>query len=57
MQIQSFEINVSQPILDDLQKRLARTRWTVLARGGHFAAMEFPELMAQDIRELFRLLR
>ena len=28
MQVQSFQINVPQAVLDDLQKRLARTRWT-----------------------------
>jgi pimeloyl-ACP methyl ester carboxylesterase len=28
-------------------------RWTVLAHGGHFVAMEFPELMAEDIRAFF----
>jgi pimeloyl-ACP methyl ester carboxylesterase len=28
MQIQPFQINVPQAVLDDLQKRLARTRWT-----------------------------
>lgn len=32
-------------------------RWTVLEHGGHFAAMEFPELMARDIRTFFRPLR
>lgn len=32
-------------------------RWTVLERGGHFAAMEAPELMAREIREFFRPLR
>lgn len=25
-----------------------------MPRGGHFAAMEEPELLAQDIREFFR---
>lgn len=33
------------------------TRWTAMPRGGHFAAMEQPELLAQDIREFFRPLR
>jgi pimeloyl-ACP methyl ester carboxylesterase len=28
-------------------------RWTILAHGGHFVAMEFSELMAQDIRAFF----
>lgn len=32
-------------------------RWTVLAHGGHFAAMEFPELMAEDMRAFFRTYR
>jgi pimeloyl-ACP methyl ester carboxylesterase len=32
-------------------------RWTELPRGGHFAAMEQPELLARDIREFFRPLR
>jgi hypothetical protein len=27
MAIQPFQVNVPQTILDDLQKRLARTRW------------------------------
>lgn len=29
-------------------------RWTVMPQGGHFAAMEEPELLAGDIREFFR---
>ena len=32
-------------------------RWTVMPAGGHFAAMEEPELLARDIREFFRPLR
>jgi pimeloyl-ACP methyl ester carboxylesterase len=32
-------------------------RWTVLAHGGHFVAMEFPELMAEDIRAFFKELK
>ena len=28
-------------------------RWTELSRGGHFVALEFPELIAQDIRMFF----
>lgn len=31
--------------------------WTELSRGGHFAAMEQPQLLANDIREFFRPLR
>ncbi|WP_425146790.1 epoxide hydrolase family protein [Deinococcus sp.] len=32
-------------------------RWTPMPRGGHFAAMEEPELLAADIRAAFRPLR
>jgi pimeloyl-ACP methyl ester carboxylesterase len=32
-------------------------RWTDLERGGHFAAMEQPALLAEDIRAFFRPLR
>jgi pimeloyl-ACP methyl ester carboxylesterase len=32
-------------------------RWTVAPRGGHFAALEEPELLANDIRAFFRPLR
>lgn len=33
------------------------TQWSVHDRGGHFAAMEEPELLVGDIREFFRPLR
>jgi pimeloyl-ACP methyl ester carboxylesterase len=32
-------------------------RWTEMPRGGHFAAMEQPGLLVQDIREFFRPIR
>jgi pimeloyl-ACP methyl ester carboxylesterase len=32
-------------------------RWTDFDRGGHFAAMETPDLLVRDIREFFRGLR
>jgi pimeloyl-ACP methyl ester carboxylesterase len=32
-------------------------RWTAMPRGGHFAALEQPELLAHDIREFLRSLR
>ncbi len=32
-------------------------RWTEMPRGGHFAAWEEPELLAEDIRAFFRPLR
>ncbi|MGW4094322.1 alpha/beta fold hydrolase [Nocardia sp. NPDC004750] len=32
-------------------------RWTEFDRGGHFAAMEAPDLLIADVREFFRTLR
>jgi len=32
-------------------------RWTLMPRGGHFAAMEEPELLLEDVREFFATLR
>jgi pimeloyl-ACP methyl ester carboxylesterase len=32
-------------------------RWTEMPRGGHFAAMEEPDLLAQDLRSMFGPLR
>ncbi len=32
-------------------------RWNVIERGGHFAPMEQPELLVDDIRAFFRTLR
>jgi pimeloyl-ACP methyl ester carboxylesterase len=33
------------------------TRWTSMPRGGHFAALEEPELLAEELRAFFRPLR
>jgi microsomal epoxide hydrolase len=32
-------------------------RWTEMKKGGHFAAMEQPEALAEEIRQFFRPLR
>ena len=40
-----------------LEKRYNVTQWTEMPRGGHFAAMEEPELLVEDIRKFFRELR
>jgi pimeloyl-ACP methyl ester carboxylesterase len=40
-----------------LEPRFNLTRWTTMPRGGHFAAMEQPELLVNDVRAFFRGLR
>jgi pimeloyl-ACP methyl ester carboxylesterase len=40
-----------------LEARYNITRWTPMAKGGHFAAMEQPRLLVEDIRAFFRTVR
>jgi epoxide hydrolase len=40
-----------------LEARYNITRWTELPKGGHFAAMEQPQLLVDDIRAFFRTIR
>ena len=40
-----------------LETRYNLTRYTVMPRGGHFAALEEPQLLVEDIRTFFRDLR
>ncbi len=35
------------------ERSLNVRRWTEMPRGGHFAAMEVPDLLAEDIRTFF----
>ncbi|HKQ00216.1 MAG TPA: epoxide hydrolase [Actinomycetes bacterium] len=47
---------------DDLVRRLVDPdgkigHWSEFGRGGHFAAMEAPDLLVQDVRAFFRTLR
>ena len=37
--------------------RFNLVRWTEMPRGGHFAALEQPDLLVTDIREFFRGIR
>ena len=39
------------------ENRMNITRWTEMPRGGHFAALEQPELLLEDVRAFFRDLR
>ena len=42
-----------RPPRDYAEKAYNIKRWTELPRGGHFAAMEEPALLAGDIRAFF----
>jgi len=40
-----------------VERHLHIERWTEMPRGGHFAALEEPELLAEDLRAFYRPLR
>jgi epoxide hydrolase len=40
-----------------VERRYNVTHWADMPRGGHFAAMEQPELFVEDVRNFFRTLR
>ncbi|GAA2302882.1 epoxide hydrolase [Glycomyces scopariae] len=48
----------TDPAIRSLMERRHRiVHWSEFDRGGHFAAMEAPDLLVQDLREFFRPLR
>jgi microsomal epoxide hydrolase len=52
-----FPKDVSHPPREWAERFFRVERWTQMPRGGHFAALEEPELLAEDIRAFFRPLR
>jgi len=52
-----FPKDISQPPRERAERFFNVQRWTEMPRGGHFAAMEEPELLAEDLRTWFRSFR
>jgi microsomal epoxide hydrolase len=52
-----FPHDVGVPIRRMAERNHNIVRWTEVERGGHFAAMEVPELMVRELRETFLSLR
>lgn len=52
-----FPKDLSQPPREWAERFYNVQRWTKMTKGGHFAALEEPEALAQDMREFFRPLR
>jgi pimeloyl-ACP methyl ester carboxylesterase len=52
-----FPLEMPSPPAEWVARGYNLQRWTIMPRGGHFAAMEEPELLAEDIRAFFRPLR
>ena len=49
--------NISSPPREWAERFFNVQRWTEMPRGGHFAALEEPKRLAEDIREFFQPLR
>ena len=52
-----FPKEISRPPREWAERFFNLRQWSEMPRGGHFAAFEQPELLAQDIRAFFRPLR
>jgi microsomal epoxide hydrolase len=52
-----FPKEISLPPREWAERSLRVQRWTQMPRGGHFAALEEPELLVEDLRAFFRPLR
>ncbi len=52
-----FPKDLSHPPREWAQRFFDVQRWTEMPEGGHFAALETPELLVNEIREFFRPLR
>jgi pimeloyl-ACP methyl ester carboxylesterase len=52
-----FPKEISTPPRRWVEARYNLVRWTPMPRGGHFAALEQPDLLVNDVREFFRGLR
>lgn len=52
-----FPKDISHPPREWAERFFNVQRWTAMPRGGHFAAMEEPAMLAEDIRAWFRQFR
>ena len=53
----AFPHEILRPPREAAERQFPIARWTEMPRGGHFAAWEQPELLAEDIRAFFRAFR
>jgi pimeloyl-ACP methyl ester carboxylesterase len=52
-----FPKDLSHPPREWAERFFNVQRWTEFPKGGHFAALEQPRALVEDIREFFRPLR
>ena len=52
-----FPQEIAKPPREWAERSYDVRRWTEMPRGGHFAALEEPDLLAEEVRAFFRPLR
>jgi pimeloyl-ACP methyl ester carboxylesterase len=57
MAVAAFPMEILRPPKEWAARMFNLKRWTSMPQGGHFAALEEPELIVEDIRAFFRDLR
>lgn len=55
--VASFPAELARPPREWAERAYNVTHWTKMPSGGHFAAMEKPQLLVEDIRKFFRTVR
>lgn len=55
--VSRFPKDAPMPPREWVERAYDVVRWTEMPRGGHFAALEEPDLLAKDVREAFRSFR
>jgi microsomal epoxide hydrolase len=55
--IAAFPAEISVPSRELAERSYNVQQWTVMPAGGHFAALEEPDRLVEDIRSFFRPLR
>jgi pimeloyl-ACP methyl ester carboxylesterase len=52
-----FPKEVMRPPRSAVERKYQLTHWSEMERGGHFPALEAPEVLVRDLRDFFRTLR
>ena len=55
--IAAFPAEISVPLREWVERSYNVQQWTVMPSGGHFAALEEPDRLVDDVRDFFRPLR
>ncbi len=55
--IAAFPAEISVPLRESVERSFNVQQWTDMPSGGHFAALEEPVRLVEDIRNFFRPLR